>query len=988
MNEGSFFEKTTRLDALVGAGPSREVIDEVIELIQDEALRRYFFGRLDRAEWLMPLAERGFFDAVPPPATAEGGVRFPRWPEGQYLARIAASVPETVLGIALSVPETDNVWVHQDLADAALSMPPDVSAKMVPKIGAWLETSKVSERTLLPSTLGDLLSRLTDGGQVEAALDLAAELLALQAEDRVAGNIVFTDPLPRFDMWDYQQILNERVPKLVSLAGERVLSLLSDALEDAARISRRGYDLDRSESGHYWDGFHVQRPAIEDHHQNEPYGIVDALVTAVRDTAERMIAEDKASVRRLVRTLDRRGWQIFDRLALHLLWRFPDAAPDVVAEKLTHRGRFNDPGSRHEYALLARRCFATLDPGQKRTILGWIEQGPDPELMQRRRQELEELPTEEQERRYADRWRRDRLALLGDGLPEDWQSRYEELVQKLGQLEHPDFASYTGLVWVGPTSPVVSEDLRAMGVDEIFRYLRSWESSGDSMSPSYEGLGRELTDVVASQPGPFAASSLGFRGMDPTYVRAFFNGLRDAAKQGRAFEWSPVLSLSHWVLAQPREIRGRKPEDEAYVARHDLDPDWGWTRKAIADLLSEGFGTQTESRLPFGLRSRAWEVLAPLTEDEEPTPEYEARYGGSNMDPATLSINTTRGEAMHAVVRYATWVREGKEATGEGESVVRWLEEAPEAREVLDRRLDPRVEPSAAVRAVYGWWFPQLAWLDERWAASNVEKIFPAEPEQRALRAAAWGAFLAFTRPHPETFEVLRDEYRRSVELLRSSSSGRWMSAQPDERFAEHLMTLYWWGMLGLEERDALLPRFFANAAGELRGRALDFVGLSLQRMGENVPPETLDRLRQLWIYRLHPHPEEAPLSSEEAAAFGWWFASAKFDDAWSLEQLKLALPRTHDVDAYDLVLERLASLAADTPAEAVDCLRLLLEGDIEGWRIVAFRDVQRRILRAALRSGDPKAREIAEGVINRLGARGQWDLGELLREAENGTTH
>ncbi|CAA9459777.1 MAG: hypothetical protein AVDCRST_MAG37-3583 [uncultured Rubrobacteraceae bacterium] len=987
MNGDRFFEKAARLDGAIEGDP-QATIDTVVQLLEDHSLRAYFFGRLDKPEWLGPLRERGFFDSPPGPVVADGTVRFPPWPEGGYLARVAVSATEPVLEIALSMPETANVRVQEDLANIALALPPRLSARLVPKATSWLEMLDAPSRTIVPNTLGDLLAHLTGGGEIDAALDLARNLLALRAEDRSIGDLTFTDPRPRFDVWDYQQILKENMPNLVSSARERTLSLLCDVLEDAARISRCGHDFDESESRPYWDGFHVQRPAIEDHRQNEPYGLIDALVTATRDAAEQLIAEGEASVWSLVGMLDRRGWQIFDRLALHLLWRFPEAAPDLVAERLTDRRRFDDPGSRHEYDLLAWRCFAVLDPADKRTILGWIDEGPDLERWRSWREAFEEeAPTEEEELRYVDRWRRDRLTPLGDDLPEDWRLRYEALVRKLGEAEHPEFAS-PGVVWVGPTSPAASEDLHSMSIEELFSYLRSWKSSGDFMSHSYEGLGRELTGVIASEPGPFAASSSGFRGLDPTYVRAFFNGLRDATKQGLAFEWSPVLNLSRWVLDQPREVRGRRPEDEAHVARHNLDPDWGWTRKAIAGLLSEGFGTETESRLPYGLRLRAWDVLAPLTEDEEPTPEYEARYGGSNLDPATLSINTTRGEAMHAVVRYATWVREEKEATGEGESVVRWLEEVPEAREVLDRHLEPRVEPSAAVRAVYGWWFPQLAWLDERWVASSVERIFPTEPEQRTLRAAAWGAFLAFTRPHPETFEVLRDEYRRSVELLSSSPSGRWISAKPDERLAEHLMTFYWWGILGLEQRDALLSQFFANAAGELRGRALSFVGLSLHRMGEDVPPNTLARLRQLWNRRLHPHAGEAPLSNKEAAAFGWWFASAKFDDPWLVEQLKLVLPRAHNVDAYDLVLERLASLAASMPADVVDCLRLLLEGDTEGWRIVAFQGVQRRILSAALRSGDPKARKIAEEVINRLGARGQWDLGKLLREAENGATY
>jgi hypothetical protein len=712
-----FFEKAARLDNAAKGDPW-STIDDIAGLLQEDSLRSYFFGHWNDPGWLVPLRERGFFDEPPQPVTVEGKVRFPAWPEGQFLARVAAVAPESVLDIALRVPETGNVRVHEDLANAALAMPPELSARLVPKAESWLE---IPDQPLIPGTLGKLLERLTEGGQVDAALELAKALLTLQTEERTAGDFTFTEPSPRFDVWDYQQILKENMPKLVSAVGERALSLLCDILEEAARISRRGYYSDSSEDHPYEDNFYVQRPAIEDHAQNEPYGLIDALITAVRDAAERLIAEDQAPVRSLVERLERRGWQIFDRLALYLLWRFSDAAPDLAAERLTDRRRFDDPGLRHEYALLVRKCFAALDASDQQTILGWIDDGPDLERFRIWRTELEEEPpTEQLELQYADRWRRDRLALLGDSLPEDWQLRYEQLVRKLGGAEHPEFASYTSPMWVGPTSPLAPDDLRSMDVDEILRYLRSWEPSGEDMSPSYEGLGRILSDLVASEPQPFAAVSLSFCELDPTYVRAFINGLRDAIKQSHTFTWSPVLNLCRWVLIQPRELQGRKPEHEARVARHDLDPDWRETRKAIAALISEGLGTDTEARLPFGLRFRVWEVLAPLTEDEDPTPEHEERYGGSNMDPATLSINTTRGEAMHAVVRYALWVREEKEAVGEGRNVTHWFDEMPEVQEVLDRRLDPEVEPSAAVHAVYGWWFPYLVWLDEEWATRSI----------------------------------------------------------------------------------------------------------------------------------------------------------------------------------------------------------------------------------------------------------------------------
>jgi len=101
--------------------------------------------------------------------------------------------------------------------------------------------------------------------------------------------------------------------------------------------------------------------------------------------------------------------------------------------------------------------------------------------------------------------------------------------------------------------------------------------------PSREGLGRVLQEVVAEDPQRFAKEAERFIGLDPTYVRAIISGLEGAIKRQKNFEWSPVLKLCRWVVEQPREIPGRK------VEMMEADPDWGWTRKAIAHLFLTAF---------------------------------------------------------------------------------------------------------------------------------------------------------------------------------------------------------------------------------------------------------------------------------------------------------------------------------------------------------------------------------------------------------------
>lgn len=967
-------------------GRRSQVVDGVINLLEEPPLRDYFFSKLRDPAWLRPLQDKGFFDHPPPPVYegSEDRIRFPIWPESQYLANVAAAEPETVLHIIQSMPHTGNVRVYEDLAEAALVMPPHLAATLVPRAKMWLGSP---HQLILPTRLGNLMAYLAEGGQVDAALDLAKALLALRPKPHIAGrgsSLRHPEPEARFDTWSYQEILEGPVHTLVAAGRERAIELLCDILADAVRISRldsgAGVATDR-----YDDLLYIQRPAVEDHSQNQSHGLMDSLISAVRDAADQLSDGTAKTIRHLVQILERRRWQIFERLTLYLLWRYPAADPDLVSARLTDRGRFEEGGLRHEYTLLAKRCFATLAGTDKQKILGWIEEGPDLEhYISRYSERNDRAPSDEEVERFANLWRRDRLALFVDGLPERWRHLYEQLIDQFGPPEHPDFVSYITPLWVGPTSPQTVDDLRSMSVEEIAQDLASWQPSGEFMEPSPEGLGRQLTAVIAEDPERFAALSGQFQGLHPTYVRAYFHGLRDAATQGRPFPWSPVLNLCHWVLQQPLEMPGHHADNWEQFGDLDYDPDWGETRKTIGGLLSQGF-QDNNAQIPFGLRAGAWSVLRMLTEDRYPTPEADTRDAESGMDPATFSLNTIRGQAMHATVRYALWVRDNlKDTMSEQDLVDRGFSAMPEVREVLDRLLDPEEEPSLAVRAVYGMWFPQLALIDETWAAQRTSWIFPTDARYRRLRDSAWEAYIAFSQPYTAVFRMLRSQYEFAVEELDPAFSEESSPGNPEERLAEHLMVFYWWGVLDIAVPTGLLSRFYMNSPMSLRRHALEFVARSLSNTKEDVPPTVLQRLRVLWLHSLE-HARESVLPgtyAHELAAFGWWFISNKFDDHWAIVQLKQALELAGGIDPTESVLERLASVAEAMPLKAVECLHLIVEGDTEGWPIRASLEEVRAILGGALQGRDHAARQLAESLVNELGARGFWELGDLLAGA------
>jgi hypothetical protein len=963
--------------------PTPDQVAKAVALLGRREQYRYFFERLQNPLWLEPLAQRGFFQNPPPAIGNEktGSVRFPPWPESQYLARMAR-LPEAhgqVLEIALRI-ETDNVGVHEDVADVALALPAQMAARLVPKAKKWAESRY--QLFLLPGKLGALVEHLARGGAVDEALDLAAVLLAVLPDPRPLREADLPEemrfpqePVARFEVWQYEQILKKHLAPLVDAAGERTLTLFCDLLASAIRLSRRQPEEQPGE-GELWDDYSwVWRPAVEEHEQNRRETVKTLLVSAVRDCAERLAGRAPESVPELVRRLEERRWLTFRRVALHLLRRYPDAATALVEERFTNRALFDDSRFRHEYVLLVADVFARVSEAARQTFLGWIDQGPDLAAFRRGYREAKGAdPTQEEAVLYAKIWRRDRLAPVMDVLPAAWKRRYEELVGEVGQPEHPEFAVYTEAGWVGPTGPKSADELRTMAVEKIVDFLKKWTPPTDWFGPSREGLGRVLTSVVQADPQRFAREARLFTGVHPTYVRALVRGLTDAAKGGRAFDWAPVLGLCKWVVRHPREIQ------ETPRRALEEDPGWGWTRKAIASLLSAGFAKGV-AELSFDLRERAWGVLRVLTDDPEPTPDYEAQYGGSNMDPATLSINTTRGEAMHAVVQYALWVRRHLEQLQDGPArVACGLAAMPEVREVLEAHLDPARDPSLAIRAVYGQWFPWLVLLDRPWAGSQVARVFPEEDPER--RDVAWETYVVFCAPYDNVFEVLEGEYAKAVERLGTGArGGRRHLADPEERLAEHLMLMYGRGKLALEPPTGLLGRFFEKAPGRVRGRAIEFIGRRLRDNKGDIPPAVIQRFGALWERRMERARSAPAESVEELANFGWWFVSQKFDEAWALRQLEeaLRLAKNADPSMMMMVAETLASVAARRPREAVRCLEELVEADREGWGILGSEGQALTILATAMGGGDAEARETATALIHRLGRRGRLGFRDLL---------
>ncbi len=951
--------------------PSPAAVKRALALIEKRPVNHsYFFSKLESPDWIEPLVDAGYFTDPPPPRFNGDYVSYPAWPESKYLTRMASVAPARVAEVIGRIPDTDNVSVHEDLARAAIHLSARSMAQWATKEADWISRQPRIEHPL-DEALGTVIDRLADAGMADAAIDLARSLLTIRCvtdsghpgsvreptqayesgveransesageEDlevaELAASMVAdlsSRIVGRLSEYDYRQFAERHVPVLLTHGGIRTLEMLCHLLEKAIESDKlRRYD------GAIW------RPAIEPHAQNNGDDVADALIDAVRDASMQLV-DSGTGIRSVAAVLGGRRGTIFQRMLVHLAAEQRTGHPEFAAEVALSEDRFFDQGLLHEYSRLLGGIFPRLDREQKSLVFRWIGRGP----------EFRDSFTggDEERRKWKLHWQARRLAWIRAHLDAEWERRYARIVGEMGEPEHPDFTSYA-TTWMGPTSPVGVDDLEAMSTSEVLAYLASWEPTGDPIAPDREGLARVLEEVVGRSPGEFLTASDSILELRVRYVAALLRGLCQAVREERTVEWTSVMALLSEISR-----------------RHPCDPEWREARLVSVRLLGAGL---KDDAIPLGLRSAVWAVIGSAADDLDPSPEDDAE---STLDVATTSINTVRGEAMHTVVQYALWVYRTVLDASAGESPAFDLNTIPEVRTRLERHLDPALEPSPSVRAVYGQWFPHLTLLDADWTESNTDKIFSDRfPE---LRDAAWETYLRFCRVYIRPFQLLRYQYAAAVARL-PGSDDRAASTRghPERRLGEHLLAMVGSGLLHWSDEDALVRRFFENAKANDAQGAIYRIGRELHRQETEFPAVVLKRYESLTEELLGLLEEAGRERMGHLSSLGRWIASGRFDPKWTLAHLERLIRLAGTAKPYMDVMDCLVELVEDHPAEAFEVFRFWVNADpAERPLILRRSESARTILKTAL--ADNATRAKARMLLDRLGAAGYLSFRALV---------
>lgn len=374
-------------------------------------------------------------------------------------------------------------------------------------------------------------------------------------------------------------------------------------------------------------------------------------------------------------------------------------------------------------------------------------------------------------------------------------------------------------------------------------------------------------------------------------------------------------------------------------------------------LLSTGLGSANPLQPEHG--ERVFSIIETVSDDPHPTPDDEA---DSTMSPEDLSLNSVRSRAVEAAVDYGVWKYRRDPASSLDDVIA-----------LVDRHLDPAVDPSVAVRSAIGRNFSNLIAFDLAWATTAAERIFPADEASRRLWAAAWDAYLWRGLQNKPTWLALESQYALAVRRIEPGSDERRQQGR-DQALANHLVNLYWAGEIGLDE--GLLADLLAVADESLRRFVLENVGRGIAQNGATIDDVVLGRLIALWNSRVDAVRTNP---SGELSAFGWWFSAERLPVERRLQGLRDALALSGNAEPAHQVVEQLATLSAGRPRDCVELLVTMTVAEADGWRFSLWDGSASQIIKTAMSSADPEAMRLAREAASRAAARGHAKWLEFL---------
>ena len=215
-----------------------------------------------------------------------------------------------------ALPEVDNPFVGDDILDIALKLHGKQSGRLSQKIFQCAEQGY----QVIPSKYAEILAHWTREGQFPAALELSKILIKFSEDPEPQDKQGPFGPRPRFDEWNYEQILNKGIQRLAESKPYEVSLILIDAVDDMIRLK---VPQDARDEGGQDDESDLWCTRIDGNDVSREDDAEYKLVYTLTFACEKVYEKAPDSIVALDKVLRDQRWKVFERLRHHLYAQYP-----------------------------------------------------------------------------------------------------------------------------------------------------------------------------------------------------------------------------------------------------------------------------------------------------------------------------------------------------------------------------------------------------------------------------------------------------------------------------------------------------------------------------------------------------------------------------------------------------------------------------------------------------------------------------------------
>lgn len=975
-----YFEAQAELDAIMRAGsPSSDDLARLSQLLVRPQLRFRFFRSIHTTEWLEPLIGMHVFDHPPELVTSEDGfVRLMPWPEGEFLVKIASEAPEGVIRVLLTIPMTlKNPVVWDVVARAARNLPPPASGNVVRRV---TEAVKDAGPGFFRYNTIELATFLAEAAPTTAR-PLVLTLLGVKgpppppekhpewvASERSAAM------LERITLHEASEILKKVIPALARHDPIATWALLVERLQRAQRLAAEG-GLDDDHRSHAWCDSLETTDSDDDFRAQ--------LAVAAMRVAMAVLSGDATRVGEFLSCLPNTLNGLFGRMRLALLVRAGDQVLDHLDAVIADPGLLDPPSGAREVAALLRAQFGNASSAAREAFVSALIAGPDPwEAPSTFVADAD--PEAADPKSDLENWQRQRLRWFHERIPTGLGPLADELGVK---AEKPSYArqELDEVGWYSSSgaraegrSPLHPDELRAMPIEDLIQFIRRWEP------PDPSDDWRQVAETKASLALAFAESvtdgeevraeaiSAVASGDDlpPAFRRALLAGLRRRAERKASIPWREALRLVETTLRL-----GEPGRTTSGIGAWDVG------RSDAVGLLATG----CSANLLLGEHeSLVFQMVADGLASSLDWVE-EGRKINQFGDVIQGTLSTDAGRIAELVLEVALWTyhRSGGAMNQANNVLFRgWLE-------LLRVRQDAG---RIAIRGQFGRFLPQILLIDHDWVLLHADDLL-AGGMTDPLHEPVWGAYLTLSPLFDKTFADLRPWYDRhsaeSKELvaLEKAQLGADRDWSISRHFLRHLGSAFLQGYVGLGDPSLALENVFAASKGEDRDRFYWSVNRGWSDSEEPPASEMVERLLQLWNWRLSQLESDVTIAdgAEEADGLGWLIMTRHLPDdavaALAPRTLRIG-PATRGIRG--MIWPRIVELGIKHAAAVVEMSEILIQAGLEDpYPHFDFTEIA-PALALGLTSGQEQLVSRTRWLIHRLGDHGETRFGTLLESGES----